>query len=519
MARASTAPAADGRQLEDEPQPPRGHRAGAEAGVQPHRAAAHRRRGGRAAAVHRPPQRADARSTATSCSSATARRTCRRTPAGAYTGDISGAMLAKLGCTYVVVGHSERRQYHDEDDALVNAKVKAALANGHRADPVHRRGPGGPRGRRARGAHAGPARRRRWPGSPPSRSSKVVVAYEPVWAIGTGKTATPEDAQEVIGAIRARLAETYGRRRRRPVRILYGGSVKAANIAGDHGAAGHRRRAGRRRQPGRRGVREDLPVPGAHRSLIAAILDSARPPVGAAVTRICPGAAIATRGLTPTMPIWFAYTLIVLLIITSVLLTLLILLHRGKGGGLSSMFGGGVTLQPGRLVGGREEPGPLHGPGGHHLVRLHRRASVSGCKLRSSTASPDRARSVLDLRAVRHGPRVAVSPPTVARRLLQAIVPSDDRSESRGQWQRHPWHPSRLRPDALGHRERSEPAPRRAVDLLVRQRPRTPRSVRGRRPPRRRLGLPPLRLPGRPGPAEPARPRRAPSRTRRTWRT
>ena len=74
------------------------------------------------------------------------------------------------------------------------------------------------------------------------------------------------------------------------------------------------------------------------------------------------------------MPIAFAYTLIVLLVITSVLLTMLVLLHRGKGGGLSSMFGGGVCTKPGRLLGRREEPRPLHRPGRHHLVRVHRRS-------------------------------------------------------------------------------------------------------------------------------------------------
>src|SRR5215468_11216586 len=126
--------------------------------------------------------------------------------AGAYTGDIAGSMLARLGCSYVVVGHSERRAYHHEDDALVNAKVKAALAN--EIAPILCIGEG--LDVREAGRHvahtlgqldAGLA------GLTSDQVSKVVIAYEPVWAIGTGKTATPEDAQEVIGAIRTRLQQ------------------------------------------------------------------------------------------------------------------------------------------------------------------------------------------------------------------------------------------------------------------------------------------------------------------------
>jgi triosephosphate isomerase (TIM) len=150
-------------------------------------------------------------------------------PFGAYTGDISGAMLAKLGCSYVAVGHSERRQYHHEDDALVNAKVKAALTNemtpilcvGEALDV------------REMGIHVETTLRQldgALAGLTPAQVEKVVVAYEPVWAIGTGKTATPADAQEVIGAIRGRLTEIAGKTVAQAVRILYGGSVKANNI-------------------------------------------------------------------------------------------------------------------------------------------------------------------------------------------------------------------------------------------------------------------------------------------------
>jgi triosephosphate isomerase (TIM) len=148
---------------------------------------------------------------------------------GAYTGEISGGMLAKLGCSYAVVGHSERRAYHDEDDALVNAKVSAALAN--EISPIMCVGEG--LEIREAGTHVEHTLSQLAGGLAGLRAdqvSKVVVAYEPVWAIGTGKTATPEDAQEVIGAIRTKLAEMHGGSVAEVVRILYGGSVKSSNI-------------------------------------------------------------------------------------------------------------------------------------------------------------------------------------------------------------------------------------------------------------------------------------------------
>jgi len=150
---------------------------------------------------------------------------------GAYTGDISGPMLAKLGCSYVVVGHSERRQYHAEDDALVNAKVAAALAVD--LAPILCVGEG-LEVREAGGqvAHCRDQLDAALDGLKPDQVQKVVVAYEPVWAIGTGKTATPDDAQEVCGAVRARLAERFDAETAEKTRILYGGSVKAANVAG-----------------------------------------------------------------------------------------------------------------------------------------------------------------------------------------------------------------------------------------------------------------------------------------------
>ncbi len=150
---------------------------------------------------------------------------------GAYTGDISAAMLAKLGCSYVVVGHSERREHHGEDDALVNAKAHKALAAS--MTPIICVGEGlevRKEGRQVEHALA------QLDGAladfTPEQVAGLVVAYEPVWAIGTGEVATPDDAQEVCGAIRARVAETAGDAAAAGLRVLYGGSVKAANVGG-----------------------------------------------------------------------------------------------------------------------------------------------------------------------------------------------------------------------------------------------------------------------------------------------
>jgi triosephosphate isomerase len=150
---------------------------------------------------------------------------------GAYTGDISGAMLAKLGCQYVVVGHSERRAHHYEDDALVNAKVAAAVANG--LTPILCVGEGlEVREELRQVPYCCGQLDAALEGLAAEQVAEMVIAYEPVWAIGTGKTATPENAQEVCGAVRERVAETFGPDAADRVRILYGGSVKAANIAG-----------------------------------------------------------------------------------------------------------------------------------------------------------------------------------------------------------------------------------------------------------------------------------------------
>jgi triosephosphate isomerase len=149
---------------------------------------------------------------------------------GACTGDISGLMLAKLGCTYVLAGHSERRQYHGEDDALVNAKTAAALRFGLTpimciGENLDVRRAGDHISHTLAQLDGGLA------GLAPAQVTSLVIAYEPIWAIGTGEVASPEDAQEVCGAIRGRLSAVHGDAAAAGVRILYGGSVKADNIA------------------------------------------------------------------------------------------------------------------------------------------------------------------------------------------------------------------------------------------------------------------------------------------------
>jgi triosephosphate isomerase len=150
---------------------------------------------------------------------------------GAYTGDVSGPMLAALNCTFVVIGHSERREHHGEDDTLVNTKVQAALRHG--LTPILCVGEG-LEVRRSGGhvAHCCTQLDADLAGVGAEQMRGIVLAYEPVWAIGTGEVATPDDAQEVCGAMRARLAELFDPETAAGVRILYGGSVKAGNISG-----------------------------------------------------------------------------------------------------------------------------------------------------------------------------------------------------------------------------------------------------------------------------------------------
>ncbi|MGO1974705.1 MAG: triose-phosphate isomerase [Propionibacteriaceae bacterium] len=148
---------------------------------------------------------------------------------GAFTGEVSVPMLTKLNCSYVAVGHSERRQHHGEDDALVRAKAAKALAGG--IIPIICLGEG--LEVRQAGEHVAHSLAQldgALEGFTAEQVQQVVVAYEPVWAIGTGEVATPEDAQEVCGALRARIAEVHGAEVADQVRVLYGGSVKSNNV-------------------------------------------------------------------------------------------------------------------------------------------------------------------------------------------------------------------------------------------------------------------------------------------------
>jgi triosephosphate isomerase (TIM) len=148
---------------------------------------------------------------------------------GAFTGDVSGAMLAKLGCRYVVVGHSERREIHGEDDRCVNAKVRAAIRHG--ITPILCVGEGLQiREAGTHVAHCTAQLTAALAGVESQHAERLVIAYEPVWAIGTGRVASAADAQEVCHALRETVRGSYGDRIAEEVRVLYGGSVKAKNV-------------------------------------------------------------------------------------------------------------------------------------------------------------------------------------------------------------------------------------------------------------------------------------------------
>jgi triosephosphate isomerase len=148
---------------------------------------------------------------------------------GAYTGEISGAFLKALDCSYVIIGHSERRTMHAESDEIVAAKTAAAIRHGvvpvicvgETADDLEKHGPSAVPVAQLTAALAGL-----------TAPVNIVVAYEPVWAIGSGLAATPEQAEQVCAALRVVIAEALGQDTAEATRILYGGSVKAANIAG-----------------------------------------------------------------------------------------------------------------------------------------------------------------------------------------------------------------------------------------------------------------------------------------------
>jgi triosephosphate isomerase (TIM) len=148
---------------------------------------------------------------------------------GAFTGAVSGPMLAALDVAYVIVGHSERRQLFGEDDAAVNRKVKAVIRNGMTpivcmGETLEERESGGTETKVTEQV------RRAFEGVDPTAAASAVVAYEPIWAIGTGRNAEPTDAGQVVEVIRATLADRVSSEVADAVRVLYGGSVKPGNI-------------------------------------------------------------------------------------------------------------------------------------------------------------------------------------------------------------------------------------------------------------------------------------------------
>ncbi len=149
---------------------------------------------------------------------------------GAYTGEVSAAQLADVGAKYCVVGHSERRQYHGEDDMLVNAKAKALLAHG--VNPIICVGESlEQREADLTMEYVAYQVKTALYGIDAAQLRRCVIAYEPIWAIGTGRTATAEQAEEVCESIRTVIRKMYGARPARAVSILYGGSMNAKNAA------------------------------------------------------------------------------------------------------------------------------------------------------------------------------------------------------------------------------------------------------------------------------------------------
>ena len=147
---------------------------------------------------------------------------------GAYTGEVSGQMLKAIGVEYVIIGHSERRQYFAETDGTVNKKIKAALANGLKPIVCV--------GETLEQREAGQTEKvvtsqveKAFEGIEASALNQIIIAYEPIWAIGTGKTATKEDANTTIMQIRKKIAEMYGQNESNGDIIQYGGSVKSSN--------------------------------------------------------------------------------------------------------------------------------------------------------------------------------------------------------------------------------------------------------------------------------------------------
>lgn len=154
---------------------------------------------------------------------------CHWEKEGAYTGEIAPGMLTEAGCSFVIIGHSERRQYFGETNETCNKKAKAAIAAGLDVilccgETLEEREAGKTTAVVTDHVKNGLA------GFTPAEMAKIVIAYEPVWAIGTGKTATPEQAQEVHAVIRKLLADLFGKDISEATRIQYGGSVKPENV-------------------------------------------------------------------------------------------------------------------------------------------------------------------------------------------------------------------------------------------------------------------------------------------------
>jgi len=157
-------------------------------------------------------------------------QTCHQEVKGAYTGEVSAAMLAKLHVQWVIVGHSERRQLFGETDDVVAKKLHAVLDHGMKpivcvGETLEEREQGATAAKVAGQVRAALA------GCPPEVVAGLVLAYEPIWAIGTGRTATPDDAQSTCGLIRRVVGEVAGAEAAQAIRVQYGGSVKAANAA------------------------------------------------------------------------------------------------------------------------------------------------------------------------------------------------------------------------------------------------------------------------------------------------
>lgn len=154
-------------------------------------------------------------------------------PKGAFTGEVSPGMLTACGVSHVIIGHSERREYFQENDVLVNLKVKAALENGLNpilccGESLAEREAGGFEAKILKQIELGLSGIQ----LSPSYLQRILIAYEPIWAIGTGKTCDDAEANRILGLIRAQLARHYGEEASQSLRLLYGGSVKPSTIGG-----------------------------------------------------------------------------------------------------------------------------------------------------------------------------------------------------------------------------------------------------------------------------------------------